>query len=123
MGAMYSSCENCFGDKPEVKESQKIQKTHTVKRYNYNELKTENQTESQDYKTDANRFSTLRTMNTSSKIKHGRQRSGKTFVKEDIDPNKKLTIKDFDFVKVRVYKLPMLSEYRLLEEVHMERSF
>lgn len=103
MGAVYSSCENCFGEKPEVKDSQKLNKSQTTKKYHYNEMKTE-QFESTENKSSTSPFKSMRSMNTSSKIKHGRQRSGKTFAKEEEDPNKKITIKDFDFVKVRVFQ-------------------
>jgi len=102
MGAVNSVCEGCFGKEVKPKDQTSSSKNPEDKR-KYQELKSENQGNAIDGNKQAESAkssqSTLKKQTTGSSMRSSIKK------KDDAipDKNKKMTIKDFDLIRVKLY--------------------
>jgi len=128
MGAVNSACEGCFGKEKKGQDSQLNPKAQEDK-YKYNEMKNDKSQEANEF--NKNQSDSLRSLNSTSTKKQNTSSNTRASIKSRSGQesgqvkNKKLTIKDFDLIRVSCIELDFLKKKndRCSEEARLEKSF
>ena len=128
MGAVNSACEGCFGKEKKAQESQLNPRTQEDKN-KYHELKNDKSQEASEL--NRNQSDSLRSLNSTSAKRQNTSSNTRASIKsksgQDSNQvkNKKLTIKDFDLIRVSCIEIEFFSKEndRCSEEALLEKFF